>query len=75
MTTNFGTLAVEAAVEVQGLEHIGGHNVRRPEANRWIDESLLQKTGKAITDQLGCQELGWGKNEQSMGGNVSTRRL
>lgn len=57
MTTNFGALAVETAVEVQGLEHIGGHDVRRPEANRRIDESLLQKTGKAITDQLGCQEL------------------
>lgn len=56
--TNFGALAVEAAVEVQSLEHIGRHNVRRPEANRRIDESLLQKTSKAITDQLGCQELG-----------------
>lgn len=58
MTMHLSALAIETTVEVQSLEHIGGHDVCRPEANGGIDESFLQKTSEAITDQLGCQELG-----------------
>ena len=49
-------LRAEAAVEVQRLEHVRGHDRRRPVRDGRVDERFLEEAGEGVADELGGEQ-------------------